>query len=363
MNTSNGEKQYQVIGAMSGTSLDGLDLCYSKFSYQNNTWNYQILACQTLEYSEELTERLKNATQLSGEQLCLLDQELGIFFSHAINKFIEINKLQRNEIDAICSHGHTIFHQPKKQLSIQIGSGATIARHTSIPTIANFRQKDVLYGGQGAPLVPIGDLLLFYNQADSFLNIGGFANFSKIQNNTIKIASDICPVNNLINYYTRQLGLPYDKNGEIARKTNVSVELLEELNNINIYKSSQRLSMGWEWVEKEVVSLIEESKIAVAEKIATVTEHACIQISKQLNDHISKNIFVTGGGAFNTFLIEQLRRKVNGNIVIAPEQLIHFKEALIFGFLGVLFLEKIPNCIHSVTGAQKSVVGGVLFEP
>jgi len=355
------EVNYKVIGLMSGTSLDGVDLCYAHFVHKNKKWSYQIIACQTIEYPNELTEKLLITTHSSAEQLFILDKQLGVFFSEVINGFIEKHKIERNKIDAICSHGHTVFHQPDKQISVQIGCGATIARHTQLPTIANFRQKDVLYGGQGAPLVPIGDLMLFSNVADSFLNIGGFANFSTIKNNEITVASDICPVNNLINYYARQQGKHYDKNGEIAKNAIVSTTLLDKLNNLSIYKQETMPSLGWEWVEKIVIPIVDNFPVSIAEKIATITKHAITQIANRLNECHSKSILVTGGGALNTFLIDELKKSVTGNIICASQQLINFKEALVFGFLGVLFLENVPNCVHTVTGATKSVIGGVLY--
>jgi len=354
-------KTYNVIGLMSGTSLDGLDLCYASFSQVNEKWDYEIHATQTVEYPVELRKKLALATKLSGEQLFLLDNSLGKFMGNTINEFIGLFSIDRKEVDAVCSHGHTVFHQPNKGLTVQIGCGATIAHQTKIRTINDFRKRDVLHGGQGAPLVPIGDLLLFSNYADSFLNIGGFANFSKIEKGQIAIASDICPVNNLLNYYCQQLGVAYDKNGEIARNAKIHTDLLQQLNASFLYKQMKRPSLGWEWVERELVPLIDRFTGSIEQKIATITRHAVDQIVDQLHKHACQKVFVTGGGAKNSFLTKTIRQRFSGDIIVAQEQLIDFKEALIFGLLGVLFLENRPNCLPIVTGASKAVMGGQLF--
>jgi len=354
---------YNLIGLMSGTSLDGLDICYANFQFTENKWSYNVLHTETVTYPEVLLNQLKNAMNLSGLDLFLLDKQVGDFYGKSINQFIEKNQLDKSTIDAIASHGQTIFHQPEKGLTVQIGCGESIAVTTGIKTINDFRKKDVLYGGQGAPLVPIGDLLLFSKNADAFLNIGGFANFSKLQVDGSVLAHDICPANILINYFTRQLGLEYDKDGEIASKGSIDQELLNQLNELDLYYQKQPQSLGWEWIEKEMLPLLLRSTCSIEDKIATVTEHAAIQISNRLNASSSKSVFITGGGAKNHFLVNQIKTYFQGDVIIPPITIIDFKEALIFAFLGVLFLENHPNCVPSVTGASKAVVGGVLHQP
>lgn len=354
---------YNLIGLMSGTSLDGLDICYANFQFTENKWSYNVLHTETVTYPEVLLNQLKNAMNLSGLDLFLLDKQVGDFYGKSINQFIEKNQLDKSTIDAIASHGQTIFHQPEKGLTVQIGCGESIAVTTGIKTINDFRKKDVLYGGQGAPLVPIGDLLLFSKNADAFLNIGGFANFSKLQVDGSVLAHDICPANIIINYFTRKIGLEYDKDGEIASKGSIDQELLNQLNELDLYYQKQPQSLGWEWIEKEMLPLLLRSTCSIEDKIATVTEHAAIQISNRLNASSSKSVFITGGGAKNHFLVNQIKTYFQGDVIIPPITIIDFKEALIFAFLGVLFLENQPNCVPSVTGASKAVVGGVLHQP
>lgn len=353
-------RTYKIIGLMSGTSLDGLDICYAKFSFKAEKWEYEILNTQVVNYSGLLLEKLKTAAKLSGLDLFLLDKELGLFYGKSVNDFISKNAISKTDIDAIASHGQTIFHQPEIGFTCQIGCGETIAAETGIQTINDFRKKDVLNGGQGAPLVPIGDKLLFSKQADAFLNIGGFANFSKIHEDDSVTAFDICPANIVINYFARSLGLEYDKNGIIASENEVNNSLFEMLNEIPTYSETQPTSLGIEWIEKEFFTNFYLSKSSDKENLSTVTEHAAFQIAKRLNEHDCNSVFITGGGAKNSYLISRIQHYFNGRIVIPDEETIDFKEALIFAFLGVLFLENIPNCLPSVTGAHKAVVGGVM---
>lgn len=353
---------YQIIGLMSGTSLDGLDICYAAFIQSSGKWNYRIIHTQPVEYPEDLLQQLKDAVRLPGIELCLLDRNLGVFLGKAVNEFISGFRINRNEIDAIASHGHTVFHQPDKGLTVQIGCGASIAQETGIRTINDFRKKDVINGGQGAPLVPIGDQLLFSQYADAFLNIGGFANFSKMHPDDTITAFDICPANIIINHFSRQMGKEYDKNGETAARHPVDAPLFKALNSLEIYTEKQPKSLGWEWVEESVLPLFESSEMPVEAKIATATEHAAFQIAKRLDENGCNAVFVTGGGAKNEFLIQRVKHYFNGSIIIPDTETIDFKEALIFGFLGALHLENIPNCLPSVTGAAKAVVGGVLHQ-
>lgn len=352
-------RSYKIIGLMSGTSLDGLDICYSKFSFKSGKWEYEIMSTKTVNYSDFLLKKLKNATKLSGLDLFLLDKELGMFFGKSVNDFISENGISKTDIDAIASHGQTIFHQPEIGFTCQIGCGETIAVETGIDTINDFRKKDVLNGGQGAPLVPIGDKLLFSQQADAFLNIGGFANFSKINDDSVT-AFDICPANIVINHFARSIGLEYDKDGIVASENKINDSLLEMLNAIETYTEKQPVSLGVEWVEKEFLTKINLSNSLSRQNISTVTEHAAFQIAKRLNENNCNSVFITGGGAKNSYLISRIKHYFNGKIVIPDEETIDFKEALIFAFLGVLFLENSPNCLPSVTGARKAVVGGVM---
>jgi len=352
---------YNLIGLMSGTSMDGLDIANVSFNYsEKNEWTFKVAYSSTVKYNTQLLEKLNLSKQLSAVDLLILDKELGLFFSTAVNAFIQKNRLDSATIDAICSHGHTVFHQPEKGFTYQIGCGDTLAYNTGIKVINDFRQKDVVAGGQGAPLVPIGDKLLFTNKADAFLNIGGFANVCYPSDNTK--AYDICPGNLPLNFYAAKKGLEFDDNGELGRKGKLNQLLLEKLNNLPFYKLPGPKSLGTEWLEEQFMSHINDD-IDPAEAIHTLVEHISIQIANDLNQMDSKSAFITGGGAKNSYLIDRIKVHFNGTIHIPTSQIIDYKEALIFGFLGALYLQNQTNSIATVTGAKIETIGGVLHLP
>lgn len=355
-------KSYQLIGLMSGTSLDGLDVVYVEFSQSEpELWTQKLIHYQTFNYDKTLAKKLKNANLLGSFQLFLLDKELGEFYATCVKKFITSNKIKKNKIDAIASHGQTIFHQPKKGITVQIGCGTTLAEKTGIKVINDFRKRDVINGGQGAPIVPIGDFSLFNKEADSFLNIGGFTNISFKREGKI-VAFDICPGNLPLNKLANSKGLDYDENGELARHGEINFFLLDLLNQLDFYKSPFPKSLGSEWLETNFYPLIKFDK-DIENNLRTVIEHIADQIAQILNKNELKSVFITGGGALNSFLIERIKHYYNGEIKIPSKEIIEYKEALIFGFLGALFLENKPNCLSSVTGAKKDVIGGTMYLP
>jgi len=347
---------------MSGTSLDGLDIVYTHLTKHGNTsWTHEIKAFETVPFSDRLVSKLLEVTSLNGAQVMKLDAELGYFFAETVNTFIQNNGINKSEIDAIASHGQTVFHQPEKKYTTQIGNPAIIAVETGIKTIGDFRTKDVLYGGQGAPLVPIGDYYLFGSIADAFVNIGGFANISVIKDGNVK-AYDICPGNLPLNKLVHSKGLAYDKNGEIARTGELSYFLLDLLNSLPYYESEGPKSLGTEWLEQHFYPLLKFDK-DIESNLATVVEHIATKIADELNKNNVSKVLITGGGAKNAFLMERLARYYKGEFVNVEERLIDCKEALIFALLGALFLEGEPNCLSSVTGATRDVCGGVLHTP
>lgn len=347
--------RYAIIGIMSGTSLDGIDIAYCEFNENKGTWQFDILAADCISYTKEWHKKLKNADQLNGLELTKLNAEYGIFIGKLVNEFINKHHVSP---DYIASHGHTVFHQPQEKISLQIGHGAAIAAITKLPVICDFRSLDVFLGGQGAPLVPIGDQLLF-SQYTYCLNIGGIANVSYWENEK-RNAYDICGANMVLNSLANELKLPYDNQGLIARNGAINEVLLGKLNAISYYSQKGPKSMGKEWVSNEILPLINSSAISVESKLATYTEHIAFQIAAKC---LKKGtLFITGGGAYNAFLIDRIK-KYSFNEIIIPEKLIvDYKEALIFAFLGVLRIKSEINCLESVTGAP-SHVGGSIYNP
>ena len=345
----------KVIGTMSGTSLDGLDIAAVEFEYKNDKWSFKLISATTISYSEKWIEKLKKAPSLSGEKLMELHSEYGNYTGIKINDFINKTGFAP---DLIASHGHTIFHQPEKHFTLQIGNGAEIAAVTKTTTVADFRTADVALGGQGAPLVPVGDKLLF-SDFDYCLNLGGFANIS-YENDNRRIAFDICPVNFALNFFAEKHGLAFDKDGELGKQGKINIELLNKLNNLKYYKQEAPKSLGREWMENEFFPVINSLSIPDPDKMRTIYEHIAIQISKIGLG--SRKLLITGGGAFNMFLIERIKYHSSLQIIIPSKKIIDFKEALIFAFLGVLRIQNKTNCYSSVTGATKDSSVGIIFK-
>ena len=338
---------------MSGTSLDGLDICYAKFQNFTN-WEFEIIKTETIPYSLEWKNRLQNAILLSAEDLLALDKEYGFYLGEKTQEFISKNNI--TDLDFIASHGHTVFHQPQRKFTLQIGDGRAIKLTTKKPVIYDFRSQDVLMGGNGAPLVPIGDELLF-SQYDACLNLGGFSNIS-LQKNHQRIAFDISPVNVVLNYFAEKLGKNYDENGDFARNGAINFKILEELNTLTFYQKPAPKSLGVEFVNSEVLPLLKDE--TPENIIATFTEHIAEQIAKVFNDNQLKTVLVTGGGTFNTYLLEKIREKSQTELIVPDENIINFKEALIFAFMGVLRLRNEVNVLCSATGSSENHCSGIL---
>jgi len=346
--------KWLVVGAMSGTSLDGLDLAAVEFRRSENRWNFSIMAAETVKYSNEWEEKLRTAPELPGEKLIELHNVYGKFTGQKINRFIKNHRLLP---DLIASHGHTVFHQPEKGFTFQAGNGACIAAETGITTVADFRSGDVALGGQGAPLVPVGDRLLF-SEYESCLNLGGFANIS-FEKTKKRIAFDICPVNFILNDLARKLGKPYDENGELGRHGTIDNQLLEKLNQLEFYAQNPPKSLGKEWMDRHFFPVTEPSNISIHDKLRTAYEHIAIQIAKATP--VTGKMLVTGGGAFNSFLMERFKQQLKCEIVIPSSEIINYKEALVFAFLGLLRHLGEVNCYASVTGARRDSSAGVIF--
>lgn len=344
----------KAIGLMSGTSLDGLDICFSKFWRENGKWKFEILNAETISYPEILENQLRNSINLSSQDLLALNADYGFYLGKTVNNFIKKNNL--SAIDLIASHGHTVFHQPKRKFTLQIADGRAIKAETGIPVIYDFRSQDVLLGGNGAPLVPIGDELLF-SDYDACLNLGGFSNIS-FKINDQRIAFDIAPVNIVLNRLAKYFNQNYDENGNLARKGNINNELLKKLNNLNFYAESHPKSLGIEWCNEHIFPLFSDTD--TSDTLATFTEHIAQQISDVIRKNRLKKVLFTGGGTYNTFLIEKIMTKTNAEIVIPEKQIIDYKEALIFAFMGVLRLNNEVNVLSSATGSIHDHSSGII---
>jgi len=347
---------YRVIGIMSGTSLDGIDLAHLTLWYDER-WHFEIHAAETIPYSETWRATLKNLVKVSSEELKAIDNNYTQYLAETINEFMAANHIK--ELDAVCSHGHTALHQPENHFTYQIGNLPALAQLIDQTVVCNFRVADMKLGGQGAPLVPIGDQLLFPDY-DMCINLGGFANCSSEENGK-RIAYDICPVNIVLNHYAKLLGQDYDAEGLIAKSGFVHKTLLDQLNQLPFYAQQAPKSLGLEWVEAQVTPIIAAHSCSVIDVISTFTAHAAQQIAKTIKS--GANVLFTGGGTYNDFLLSHIKLQRDFNLIKPSHALIDYKEALIFGLLGVLKLRNEVNCLASVTGAKQNHSSGQIWIP
>lgn len=354
-------KQYQVIGLMSGTSMDGVDLAYCVFTYENENWIYKILNTDTYPYNAAWQDRLKACMNASGPDLVTTDHLYGRYLGELVRDFTDKHKLRP---DFVASHGHTVFHEPEQHLTLQIGHGAYLAAAAGLPVVCDFRTLDIALGGQGAPLVPIGDRLLF-QEYDFCLNLGGIANIS-FETSKGRIAYDVCACNMLLNTLANEKNLEYDAGGQLARQGQLSPDLLRHLNQPEFFRASYPKSLGKEWVDKNSLASLLAANLPIEDKLHTACRHIAYQIGQSVatasNTGGQPKLLLTGGGALNLFLVELIRQELPQVEVVVPDtELINFKEALIFAFLGVLRWHQIPNCLQSVTGARENNIGGAVY--
>jgi anhydro-N-acetylmuramic acid kinase len=340
---------------MSGTSLDGLDIAHCTFTIQDENISYHLNKAETIAYTEIWENALRNAHHYEAASLLIFDRELGQFMGSCVQSFLNRHNLSA---DFISSHGHTIFHQPSKKLTFQAGHGAGIASVCKLPVVCDFRSLDVLLGGQGAPLVPIGDHYLF-SQFDYCINLGGIANTSFIYENN-RIAFDICPFNQLLNYVAQKAGKDYDEGGRLAASGSISDNLLASLNLFNYYDLSFPKSLGREDLERYFIPLLEESKLSIADLSATLSYHIAMQIAKSI-DRKNASVLLTGGGVYHDHIIYLLKKLSPANFIIPDDATIQFKEAIIFGLLGLLRWTNKTNTLKYVTGANVSSCGGAIY--
>ncbi|MFN0031958.1 MAG: anhydro-N-acetylmuramic acid kinase [Flavobacteriales bacterium] len=345
------------IGLMSGTSLDGLDIALCNMGVYADHYSFEIMDATTVVYSDDWKQKLSSAHQLSGLELSVLHVELGKLHGQWVNDFCVRSDYA---VQFIASHGHTVFHQPEKGMTLQIGSAPHIAAACKTPVVADFRTTDVALGGQGAPLVPIGDKLLFA-QYNYCLNLGGIANISFDDAAGKRIAFDICVCNMVMNHFAEKLGQPYDKAGMLSQSGKIQSDLLAGLNAISFFHQSPPKSLGKEFFERELLPAIEKFTASHVDILATLVEHIAIQLSNGMESDEKKKVFITGGGAFNDFLMERLKAHSKIQLIIPDERTVQFKEALIFAFLGTLRWMERVNSLASVTGASRDSIGGAIY--
>ncbi len=367
---------YNVIGLMSGSSLDGLDIAFVEFSETAGKWNYKINCAACIEYDDKWIESLKKAIHLSALDYQLLHTDYGRFLGEKVNDFIEQFGLH-HKVNLIASHGHTTFHFPGKMMTHQLGDGAAIAAATQLPVVSDLRSMDVAFGGQGAPIVPMGEKLLFPDH-HYFLNIGGIANISinsKATNNSNFysdnneiIAYDICAANRVLNMFASEKNLDYDEDGNLAASGKINEDLLQKLNELEYFSLPFPKSLANSFGTDIIYPLIKEFNLSTEDCLASYAEHIAFQIKNSLQPYFSNSqvqqLMITGGGAFNKFLIsriERLLQEINFEVVIPEDEVVIYKEALIMALLGTLRWREQNTVLFSVTGALRNSIGGALW--
>lgn len=357
---------YRVMGIMSGSSLDGLDIAFIELEELSGRWSFHILQAECAPYSDEWSNKLRNAVHLSARDYLLLHTEYGHYIGMQVKEFMVKHALDF-QVSLIASHGHTTFHMPPLMTG-QIGDGAAIAAETGLPVVSDLRAVDVALGGQGAPIVPIGEKLL-WPSTSMFLNIGGIANIS-INGADNYLAYDICPANRVLNMLALLNGKEFDDNGQMAATGQVNERLLAQLNALPFYAQSYPKSLANDFGTDVVYPLVLASGLSVEDMLCTYTEHIAVQVAHEVENHlqqvneIAPQILVTGGGALNNFLIDRLQYHLEAMRVKVDrpdEQIIQYKEALIMGMLGVLRWREETTALSSVTGATRDSVGGALW--
>ena len=356
---------YRAIGLMSGSSLDGLDIAFVEFEETRGEWKYEIKAADCIAYDKIWTEKLQSAKSLNAFDYLHLHSAYGKYIGEQVNAFVDAYQLH-HKVQLIASHGHTVFHAPDKGFTAQLGDGAAIAATTGINVVSDLRALDVALNGQGAPIVPVGEKLL-WKDYDYFLNIGGIANLSV--NGNKYIAYDVCPANRVLNMLSQDAGLEYDKGGVLASKGTINDHLLEQLNAQAYYELPTPKSLDNAFGTDIIYPLIKSTDISIKDALHTYVAHIVFQIQKAVMDVSAENIspkkmLVTGGGAFNTFLVEQLSNaleKLNIEVIVPDENLVNYKEALIMALLGILRWREENTVLNSVTGATRNSIGGAVW--
>ena len=350
---------------MSGSSLDGLDIAFVQLQENGGKWSYEILQADCFEYDNTWIEKLKNAVTLYALDYQLLHTDYGHYLGKQVNHFIEKNNLH-HQVNLVSSHGHTTFHVPEKLMTGQLGDGAAIAAETGLPVVTDLRAMDIAFGGQGAPIVPIGEKMLLGDYT-YFLNLGGIANIAVHANDTV-IAFDICAANRILNMLAEEKALPFDEDGKLAAAGNINTELLDKLNQLEYYKSAHPKSLANDFGVESVFPIIKKSGLSTEDSMRTYVAHIVVQIKNAIVNCrpivASGQLLVTGGGAFNGFMVKRLKevlQEINIELIIPEENLIKYKEALIMALMGTLRWREEYNVLASVTGAKRNSIGGALW--
>lgn len=355
---------YRALGLMSGSSLDGLDMAFVEFHEAGGKWTFELKQADCLPYSKEWEVKLAQATKLNAGEYLLLHTEYGRYIASQVKHFIEKYELDY-QVQLISSHGHTTFHFPEQHTTGQLGDGASIAALTGIATVTDLRAVDMALGGQGAPIVPIGERLLWPGYP-ILLNLGGIANVS-IQSNDKHVAFDICPANKVLNLLIQETGKAYDDGGSLAAQGTVNEPLLSALNALDYYSKPYPKSLANDFGIEIVYPLVKNAGLTLPDALATYVEHIAVQLKQALLSFKSEepiSMLITGGGAHHRYMGSRINyhlASLNITAEIPDASIINYKEAIVMALMGVLRWREEVNVYSAVTGAERNSVGGALW--
>lgn len=353
----------KIIGLMSGTSLDGLDIVFVEFKINDKKWKYKILASECIDYDDKWKKMIANIPKFSAESFWQKHVELGHFFGKSTFDFMQRYNIF-DEVDWVVSHGQTVFHKPQLGYTAQIGCGAAVSASAQKNVVCDLRSMDIALKGQGAPLVPVGEKFLF-EDCSIFLNLGGISNISFHNHNTIR-AFDISPANTLLNFFSKKMGFAFDEGGKMAKSGKLNNPLFNHWNNNSFYQIPIPKSLHTDYIIESFLSFFDFESISIADALNTAVEHIAYSIGESFKlvpnfDLTQKKMMITGGGALNDYLVSRIKHYVPVDVFLPSKETILYKEALIMAFLGGLRILNVPNCYQTITGALKNSIGGAIY--
>lgn len=370
------------IGLMSGTSLDGIDAVISSIEDTQENVQLHIINANTYPYNSEILKKIRQALHdeaSSSRLLCSLNVELAYEYSKCVFAICEESGIDIHDVDFIACHGQTIYHITENtnnevRSSLQLGDGSVLANLTNTTVVSNFRTADITVGGQGAPLVPFADYVLFQHNDKTRLlqNIGGISNVTCLPKGGSKkevFAFDNGPGNMMIDYAMQKLfNKKYDNNGETAKQGDLISEMFDEILSLEYFNLEPPKSTGRELFGNHYTATILEkykhySKHDIIATLSHITAFSIADSYKKfiLSTFTIDEVIISGGGAYNGYLLKLIKSYLDFEDVFILEEFGYsseYKEALAFLILGNETLEFNPSNIKNATGASKDVILG-----
>lgn len=349
---------------MSGSSLDGLDIGIIDIIKKGNELSYEVIRCDTIEYSTEWKKSLTSLPNASAKELANNDMAYSRYMSELIRSFLK----EEDQIDYVSLHGHTLFHEPENGFTYQLGNGGVLSARLGLPVVCDFRSKDIGLGGKGTPLAPIVDSY-FYNEYEVLINLGGICNLTFLSKKET-IAWDVCPCNQLLNFLSEKMNLAYDKDGLIARNGKLNLDFLNILEKNPYYSEKYPKSLDNQYIKQNIIRELDSYTIPLEDQLHTT----CIFVARQIKAAIQmavkslevawpEKILITGGSAHNAFLIQCIKEHCAPSVVSIPDEtIINYKEIILMALCAYLRVNNQENTLSEVTGSSRNSIGGAIYE-